>query len=514
MVEEPGFAAKWWTWAAEGRLPWLLVALLVMIAMVRRLPEAKRPRVRLHVTLVLLHVGSLTMAAVQDTAGYDPDLYLIAALAFELFAMISIASTLAFRVVLPRIGWQLPRILIDILTGVVVIVALIAVGKRAGFSVAGLITTSAVLTAVLGFALQDTLGNMMGGIALQLDRSINIGDWITLGPGLPAGRVTEIRWRYTSIETQGWTTTIVPNSMLMKGQVTVLGRRTGFPTLLRRDVDFYVDFRTAPAEVIEPVRAALSANPVPCMVVDPAVQVLFYGTKDGLAWYRVRYWLEDIAADDVTDAAVRMRVYYALRRVGLSFSIPAQTILHTARDEARAKRKTDAAMARRLDAIGKVDVLTTLGEEERLKLAEAIRRQPFAAGEAMTREGDRDDGMYMIVSGEAAVRIGAGDAAREVARLKPGQFFGEMSLVTGEPRSANVVAVTEVQTYRVDKATFEELVRSRPELADAIAEVLTERRMGLDAARDALLDETSRAKKRESAKIDLLGRIRGFFNLR
>ena len=81
----------------------------------------------------------------------------------------------------------MPRILLDLLTGVAVIVAFIIVGKRAGFSVAGLITTSAVLTAVIGFSLQDTLGNIMGGLALQMDKSITVGDWISLGPGQPPG---------------------------------------------------------------------------------------------------------------------------------------------------------------------------------------------------------------------------------------------------------------------------------------------------------------------------------------
>jgi len=512
-VDEPGFAEQWWAWIAEGRVPWLIAALIVMIALVQRLPEGRRPKVRLHVILVLLHVFTVTLAAVYDTAGYDAEVYLVAALAFELFAAISIASTVAFRLVMPRIGLQLPRILIDILTGVVVIVALIAVGKRAGFSVAGLITTSAVLTAVLGFALQDTLGNMMGGIALQLDRSINIGDWISLGPGTVPGRVTEIRWRYTAIETQGWTTVIVPNSMLMKGQVTVLGRRSGAPVQIRRDLDFYVDFRAAPNEVTGPVTAALGSSAIPRVATEPAPQVLFFGTKDGLGWYRVRYWLQDLEIDEPTDAEVRVRVYYALRRAGLSFSIPAQTVLHTARDEARAARKSEAELTRRLEAIGKVDLLGVLGTEERQKLAESIHAAPFDRGEAMTREGERDDGLYMIVAGDAAVKIGVGDAAREVARLGPGQFFGEMSLITGEPRSASVVALTHVDTYRLDKASFEELVRMRPEITDAVAELLTERKMSLDAVRGALDDETARAQQRASSKSDLLGRIRGFFKL-
>jgi small-conductance mechanosensitive channel/CRP-like cAMP-binding protein len=467
-----------------------------------------------HSSLVIAHLIALTFAAAVASAGYVSNSYLIAAFAFELFAFVGIASTLAFRLVLPRIGIRLPQILIDIVSGVAVIVAMIAVGKRAGFSVTGLITTSAVLTAVIGFALQDTLGNMMGGIALQVDRSINVGDWIVLGPGTPPGKVTEIRWRYTAIETHGWNTIIIPNSMLMKSQVTVIGRRQGEPVLWRRDVDFQVDFRAAPTEVTDAVRAALHASPLVRMANEPPVQVLFFGIRDSFGWYRVRYWLTDLNVDEPTDAEVRTRIYYALRRAGMSFSIPAQQVFVTNQDEDREQRKVDRDLERRLAAIAKVDVLSVLGEDERRKVATGLRYAPFSRGEAMTREGDRDDGgLFMIVEGEASVQIGRGAASREVARLGPGKFFGEMSLMTGEKRSASVVAATDCVTYRLDKAAFEELIRSRPELADAVAELLAERKMGLEAARESAADEASRKNKRQSTKNDILGRIRGFFNL-
>jgi small-conductance mechanosensitive channel len=504
--------STWWGWTLEGRTPWLLGVLLVTLVAVARLPAPQRPKLRVSIVLVVAHLATLGIAAGLRGLGYDPDLYLIAALAFELFAGIGLLSALLFRVVLPRVGWMLPRILIDIITAVAVIVALIAVGKRAGFSVAGLITTSAVLTAVIGFALQDTLGNMLSGITLQMDRSIQVGDWILLGPGQQQGRVTEIRWRFVALETTSWTTVIVPNSQLTKNQVTVLGRRAGEPPYWRKDIDFYVDFRTAPNEVIDTVREALRTNPVPRMADEPPPQVLFFGLRDSVAWYRARYWVTDLAVDEPTDSHVRTRIYYALRRAGITFSIPAQTIFLTNEDEARRQRHHDRELARRLEAIGRVDLLSPLGEAERQRLAGAVHHAPFGRGEAMTREGEADDGLFMIVEGEASVQIGRGGASLEVARLGAGQFFGEMSLMTGEKRAATVIATTDVVAYRLDKPAFEELVRSRPEIADTIAELLTERRLHLDAARDAA-DEAARSHRRASTKQDILGRIRGFFNL-
>jgi small-conductance mechanosensitive channel/CRP-like cAMP-binding protein len=509
---QPGFFDHLWRWAIDGRTFWLLGGLLVLIVVVARMPADKRPRIRVTVSLVVAHVAALLIAAGLKAGGYSPNAYLVAALAFSLFAAIGMTSVLVFRRVLPRLGLALPQILIDIITGVAALVAMIAVGKKAGLSLAGLITTSAVLTAVIGFALQDTLGNMMSGIALQMDRSINLGDWIKLGDGTPPGRVTEIRWRYTAIETTAWSTIIIPNSVLTKSQVTVIGRRIGEAPYQRRDVDFFVDFRTPPNEVIDTVRDSLLANPVPRMSAQPEVQVLFFGLRDSVSWYRVRYWLTDLAVEDPTDAEIRTRVYYALRRAGITFSIPAQTLFITAEDDARKQRQGEKELKRRIAAISKVDLLAVLEEDERKRVAALLHYAPFARGEAMTREGDADDGLYMIVEGEASVQVSANGGRFEVARLGPGQFFGEMSLMTGEKRSATVIAGTDVVTYRLDKPAFEELVKSRPEIAEAVADLLTERRESLDQARNEI-DEASRRRRRQSTKHDILGRIRGFFNL-
>ena len=113
-------------------------------------------------------------------------------------------------------------------------------------------------------------------------------------------------------------------------------------------------------------------------------------------------------------------------------------------------------------------------------LADQLDLAPFAA---VTHEGDRGDSLFILVEGDAVVRIGKGHEQREVARLAPGQFFGEMSLMTGEARTATVVAATDLVTYRMHKAAFQQVLHDTPALAEQIAEVLTQRRSALSAAR-------------------------------
>jgi len=495
----------------DARSPFLILTYLVVAALVRREKRVERYHLRAAGTLVAGHLVAVVVAAGQLANDYEPQIAEVVGLAFGLLAFVSLGVTAAFRVVLPRVGFSLPRIMIDLITAVAVLVVFIIVGKRAGFSVAGLITTSAVLTAVIGFSLQDTLGNVMGGLSLQMDKSVSVGDWITLGAGQPTGRVIEIRWRYTAIETRAWETVIIPNGTLVKSQVTIIGRRIGEPPMARRQVDFFVDFRSSPTEVIDAVLPALRADPVPRMATEPPPQVLFIGVKDSFAHYCVRYWLSDLDVDDPTDSAVRVRVWFALRRAGIPMSIPASTVFLTHETPERDQRKADEERTTRMTALASVDLFRGLSEAMRQDLSAQLAYMPFAAGEAVTREGDRDDGLFILVQGEAAVRIGAGREEREVAKLGAGQFFGEMSLMTGEARTATVLATTDLVTYRISKPAFERILREKPEIAEQVAEILVSRRTALDAARDER-DEVRRTRM-ETAKLDLASKIRGFFGL-
>jgi len=497
----------WGAWT-----PILIVAYLLTRALAARAPrKIERYHLRVVGTLVVFHVIALVVGAALRVGDYETAVADTCALAFELLAAVSLGATLLFRLLLPRIGVVMPRIMIDLLTFVGIVVVMIVVGRNAGFSVTGLITTSAVLTAVIGFSLQDTLGNVMGGLSVQLDKSISIGDWISLGPNMPSGRVTEIRWRYTAIETRAWETVIIPNGQIVKSQITVAGLRGTGSQLVRRQVEFFVDFRTPPTEVIDAVQSALRADPVPRMAKDPPPHVIFQGVRDSFAAYGIRYWLTDPGIDEPTDSSVRVRVWFALRRANIPLSIPARTIFLTEETPDREARKAEQELATRMAALGSVDLFRALPTDTREDIASMLAYTPFASGEAICREGDRDEGLYMIVAGEAVVRIGAGREEREVARLVPGQFFGEMSLMTGEARTASVIAARDMVCYRVDKPAFQKLVQETPAIAERIAEVLAERKQGLTAAHNER-DEIRR-KRMETAKQDLLGKIRGFFGL-
>ena len=161
----------------------------------------------------------------------------------------------------------------------------------------------------------------------------------------------------------------------------------------------------------------------------------------------------------------------------------------------------------------RVELFQSLTEEERRELANRLRIAPFVRGEAMTRQGAEAHWLYLITKGEAEVRVSVdGSVSEVIATLHDGDFFGEMGMMTGEPRSATVVALSDVECYRVDKDAFHDILRSRPEIAEDISEVLARRRAELDAVREDLNEEAKRARMRDHQGA-LLQRIRNFFAL-
>ena len=499
---------------AVDDLSFVLVATLIVVSiLIQILARDERRRLRGMYILVGLHLVLLPVLAglrADPNAGWYNDVRMASAI-FAVVAAAGLFGSVVFGMVLPRAGVRAPRILRDVIAAAVGIVAIIVIANKLGFPLSGVITTSAVLTAVIGFSLQDTLGNVMGGLALQLDNSIHVGDWVKLADGT-RGRVAEIRWRYTAVETRNWETVLVPNSVLTKGQVVVEGRRENQPTQLRRWVYFNVDFRFQPSDVIKTVDDAIQGAPIERVAHTPLPHCVLMDLGESFGRYAVRYWLTDIAVDDGTDSVIRTRIFFALKRCGVPLSMPAHAIFVTEENRERKAEKTRVDLSRRVHALEAVDLFDDLDDATRTRLAESLHYAPFTRGEAMTRQGAEGHHLYMILQGEAAVRVATDGAEKELARLGPGTFFGEMSLMTGARRSATVVALTDVECYRLDKSAFEEVLRERPELAEGISAILASRRAGLTAAKEDL-DEEARQRRLADDKRAILHKIRDFFGL-
>lgn len=489
-----------------------LIAAGLLLAIIA--PTARR-RIFVGLLFYLAGFGGLLIAAAVHRwgPGVDSSAYRVTRYFSLLFAgvgIINVIGVLIFRVLLPAVRLEAAAILRDLVLAAAYVVLAFTLMGRMGVNLTGIVATSAVVTAVIGFSLQDTLGNIMGGLALQMERSISIGDWIRVGEH--EGMVREIRWRQTTIETRNWDTVIIPNSALMKGNVLVLGRRQNQPRQTRLWVYFNVDFRHAPGAVTAAVEEALRAEPIANVAADPAPHCICTEFRDSYAVYAVRYWLTNLALTDPTNSEVRTRIYAALKRAGMSLSIPAQSVFFTSEDQSRKERKEQQDQERKLAALGGVELFAALTDEERRTLAGRLVAAPFARGEAITRQGSFAHWLYMLIKGTAEVRVAVDGGTQRVATLSPGAIFGEMGLMTGEPRSATVIAETDALCYRLDKESFTDILKRRPEIAESLSQSLARRRAELDAVREGLTEQAKR-QRAASGEQDLLRKIKAFFTL-
>jgi small-conductance mechanosensitive channel/CRP-like cAMP-binding protein len=497
----------------------LLVAIVVLAAIFRGVPHAPRRRQRRSVVLFGAYLALIAAHEVVALAGNFPRLgngLDIAAETLEILLIINLAALTLFDLLLHLVRWDYPDILHDLTVGAAYLVAFGWVLHRVGVDFTSIVATSAVVTAVVGLSLQTTLGNVFGGIALQLDDSIQEGDWVELESKVQ-GQVKQVRWRHTVIETRDWDTLIVPNSQLLAQTIKVLGKRDGLTAVHRMTVYFSVDFRFAPAQVVQVVNEALQSAPILHVAAEPKPHCICFDLskdqKDSFAYYGARYWLTDLAVDDGTNSLVRERIYMALRRAEIPLALPAATLFVSQDDPDHAARKQRREIAFRIEAVGAIALFSKLSEEERAHLAERARPAPFCSGEVVTRQGAPAHWLYVLTRGEVEVRIaGADGEERKVAELKAPSYFGEMALMTGASREATVVATTDVDCLRVDKDDFRDILAKRPEIAQEMSTLLAQRRVELVAVRDHL-DAEAKKRKMVTERGKILESIRDFFGL-
>ncbi len=463
---------------------------------------------RRHLRNVFLFIGvALVAFAAASRFDLDPLVRGLAVLGIGL-GLIRLVGLLLFRLALPAVGVATPRIVEE----VALLLAYVAWGmvrlRTAGLDLAQLVTTSAVITAVVAFAMQDTLGNVLSGLFLELDRSIKIGDWVKLDD--LSGRVVEIRWRHTAIRTRNGELAIVPNAALMKARFMVIGQPEHGDGGWRRWIWFDVDFDVPAARVIAAARRAVLGADIPNVAREPEPDCVLMEIALGHARYAVRYWLIDPRPDDRTDSAVRLHLLAALERKGIAIAMPKQQsheFKETAEREALLRAKE---VERRAEVLRNVELFSMLTDAERLQLAAHLVPAPFAAGDVVTRQGMVAHWLYLLAEGEVDIWLeGEGGGARKrVATLEPGSVFGEMGMMTGEPRRATVTARGDVQCYRLDKEGFAGVLHARPEIADGLARVLAKR--GAELAQAA---EHAGAPAAQARHEGLVGRIRAFFGL-
>lgn len=338
-----------------------------------------------------------------------------------------------------------------------------------------LFTTSAIFGVILGLALQDTLGNFFAGISLQADRPFQVGDVITVGAQRHTGVVEEISWRAIKIRTFTNHVVLIANSNAAKEPIEVFPRGN----VNARVVLFNTLYTDSPAKTIHVVREAVREADNVSEKIAPIVRIRNLG--DHGVDYEVKYWLDDYAKYNDTDALIRQRIWYAFRRAGLNFAYPTRTLYVERRTSQTVRDGDGGAIAERLSA---VDIFAPLSEDEITLLAQAAVSHVFAPSETVIRAGDPGSSMFVVHKGRVRVQVSENGRARTVATLSEGDFFGEMALFTGEPRTANVLALEETEVLEIGHTAMKRVFDTNPDLVESLSFIMAERRQGLTSQAD------------------------------
>ena len=460
----------------------------------------KRITVPLTISVLLLLVYGGIQSFSQVRLGQPVAKYVLAILLLGLSVGLARAlSFVLFDVVFERRkGREAPALLRVLLSIILYSIFLVLIYKLVLNEQGGgleLIATSTVVSVIIGLALQDTLGNFFAGLSIHIEQPFHILDAIKIGDMI--GRVEAVSWRTTTIRTNNNTTVIFPNSRVARDPLEVYR----FNNLNRRVLHVPAPYRVAPQRVIALIRETVASITNVASEKTPVVRIGEFAESS--ITYEVLYWTKDYMWVPDIDAQIRQHVWYIYRRGEIEIPFPVRHVLLEQQEPVTSHQEADYDKV-----IESVEVFAPLSVQEKQTVARSTVRSVFAPGELILRRGDPGDSMFIIYRGNVEVRLPGRDGkAQQVAELKPGNFFGEMALLTGEPRNADVITVTEVETLEIRKGVLQQLLDNNAELAEAISRTIAARQVRLDEYARVMPEE----ERREAQTI--LRRIQRFFGL-
>lgn len=493
----------------QGRAVPTIIAFVLVLLALGSLPRGERYLVRMPIVLLIAHVAARLLEREVEPGSLGARLVafigtfaVLASMARSAF-LIAVMSRVARRFTRP---W--PRIHRDLLQGFLYFgVALVAL-RAAGVELVSLLATSAVLTAVLGLSLQDTLGNLFAGLALQAQPPFSVGDWLQFGEGPDGvGRVLEINWRATHLVTIGDVEVIVPNGVIAKASLRNFSRPT---PMMRHTTAIVLPDCVAPHRIQSIVHRTLAdlsgvlSTPPPSVLVDQFVE--------RGATYSIRYFIDDFAKLEPIEGELRKRLWYWFRREGIELptprnrieSIPAGAGASSLRDPPPLPPQSSL-----LQRLARVDFLQGVGEPVLEQLAQGTTSALYGPGETIIREGESGNELFVIEQGTAEVLVRSGaELTASVARLAAGQFFGEAALLRDEQRTATVVATSECHLLVISASAF----RAAAELDPSIAERLTTRLAARLSELSQAVSEHGEGADEQRESLQLIERVKRFFH--
>lgn len=397
------------------------------------------------------------------------------------------------RYLLKKLNIRIPVLYRDILIFLALaIIILITLRIEFGFKLTGFLTSSAIISVIIGLALQDTLSNIIAGIVLHVEKPFKIGDWIKIGER--EGEIVEVSWRATRLKTLDGNYIIIPNTNISKE--TILNY---YEPVRAHAITFQIgiEYGAAPNLLKEVLVKSIEDCHNVLKEPKPIIHISDFG--DHAIQYELKIWIDNHSIyKDIKDD-VMSKLWYSFKRHNIHIPYPIRTVYFQKEEE-----KKDINI---LEIVKKIEFFGDIPEEDLLQIAETSKIKHFTNGERMIIEGREGDTLYVIIKGQVNI-TNRNILIRELGR---GDYFGEMSLLTGEKRSATAVAKNEVTVLEINSNSILPVIKKNPNLMEVLSRKLAERKiMTQDTLDKALANE--KLMERETLSKNILQRIKGFFS--
>ena len=413
------------------------------------------------------------------------------------------------------IGAPVPRLLKDVFTIIFYIIAVTGI-VRFVFKqpVTGIWATSGVMGLILGFALRNMILDVFTGISINIDRSYKIGDWIMVHGSGPddniIGQIIEINWRTTKLYTEDDSIIVLPNSLLGTKIVTNFwgaGPESRFETTFC--LDFSIPTERASRILLAGAKAAVGQKGI---MEDPEPHVIVNRTIPLGIEYKVRFWMT-AWGDGITEGVARSHITISilnhLKQAGITPAYPKQDLFYAEMPSRHLDTKT---LEDHVELLSRTELFEYLTQKELKKLASDMVQKNYIRGDKIIQQGATGDSMFILSEGllHAFLRTNENEAELKVGQIIPGEFFGEMSLLTGEPRSTTIVAITDVKAHEITKDNMNVLLSKRPDIAETISKIVAERRIQ-NSEKMATATQEEKIEETKSLAKQILTKMKSFF---
>ncbi len=399
----------------------------------------------------------------------------------------------------------IPRLLRDTVAMFLFLITLtiiLSAGYHAETQLKGLLAGSGVVAIILGFAAQNFLSSLVAGLSLQIERPYKVGDWLKIGEVY--GEVSEIHWGSTKLRTNDAVTMHIPNNEIVKHTIVNLSypTRTHFKRL-----NIGVEYGVPPNRVKDALfRATIQ---VPGVEKNPPPQVFVSEYADSAIIYQIKFTMMTHSGYYEVRDGIYTNAWYEFKRRKINIPFPIRT-LHI---ERKSTQGASDVRARAHKILRGEQLFSCLSDDQIDAMLENAEANQFGRGEAVIEEGTEGDSMFVLLRGTAQVSVSKNGSLVRVGVLRQGDSFGEMSLLTGEPRTATVRAEKDCEVLEISKPVMADLLRTSPECLDQLSALLAHRKMETEGKLKEVHVPEEEADMEREYTASFIKRLRSFFEL-